>query len=96
MFRLLTRRRQSCQYTVRPPGSYTTAERRLLQSKRRQNLSVRSFIFLPFKLQVIIGEDREAIGELLSIDQHEGVVKIKTDIKMLPLQNLCKMRKPDH
>lgn len=45
--------------------------------------------------KVIIGEEREATGELLSIDSHEGVVKIKHDIKMLPLQNLCKMHKPD-
>ncbi|EFA05446.1 transcription elongation factor SPT5 [Tribolium castaneum] len=43
--------------------------------------------------KVIIGEEREATGELLSIDLHEGVVKMKNDIKMLPLQNLCKMRK---
>lgn len=45
--------------------------------------------------QVIIGEEREQTGELLSIDVHEGVVKIKNDITMLPLQNLCKMRKID-
>ncbi|XP_025834253.1 transcription elongation factor SPT5 [Agrilus planipennis] len=46
--------------------------------------------------KVIIGEEREATGELLSIDLHEGVVKIKTDIKLMPLSSLCKMRKPDH
>ncbi|CAG9857576.1 unnamed protein product [Phyllotreta striolata] len=45
--------------------------------------------------KVIIGEEREQTGELLSIDLHEGVVKFKNDITMLPLQNLCKMRPPD-
>ncbi|KAJ8916623.1 hypothetical protein NQ315_000268 [Exocentrus adspersus] len=48
------------------------------------------------QFKVIIGEEREQTGELLSIDVHEGVVKIKDDITMLPLQNLCKMRKLDH
>lgn len=48
------------------------------------------------QFKVIIGEEREQTGELLSIDLHEGVVKIKNDITMLPLQNLCKMRPPDH
>ncbi|KAJ8965744.1 hypothetical protein NQ314_003922 [Rhamnusium bicolor] len=48
------------------------------------------------QFKVIIGEEREQTGELLSIDVHEGVVKIKDDITMLPLQNLCKMRKSDH
>ncbi|CAG9767727.1 unnamed protein product [Ceutorhynchus assimilis] len=45
------------------------------------------------QFKVIIGEEREQTGELLSIDVHEGVVKIKNEITMLPLQNLCKMRK---
>ncbi|XP_066144783.1 transcription elongation factor SPT5 isoform X1 [Euwallacea fornicatus] len=48
------------------------------------------------QFKVIIGEEREQTGELLSIDVHEGVVKIKNDITMLPLQNLCKMHKLDH
>lgn len=48
------------------------------------------------EFKVIIGEEREATGELLSIDVLEGVVKIKEEIKMLPLQNLCKMRKAEH
>ncbi|ERL95479.1 hypothetical protein D910_12741 [Dendroctonus ponderosae] len=48
------------------------------------------------QFKVIIGEEREQTGELLSIDSHEGVVKIKNDITMLPLQNLCRMRKRDH
>lgn len=46
--------------------------------------------------KVIIGEERESTGELLSIDQQEGVVKINNDIDMISLVNLCKMRKPDH
>ncbi|KAK9886433.1 hypothetical protein WA026_016713 [Henosepilachna vigintioctopunctata] len=46
--------------------------------------------------KVIIGEEREATGELLSIDQHEGVVKLADDIKLMPLQNLCKMRILNH
>lgn len=45
---------------------------------------------------MIIGEERESTGELLSIDQQEGVVKINNDIKLISLVNLCKMRKPDH
>lgn len=43
--------------------------------------------------KVIIGEEREATGELLSIDLQEGVVKMKNDIKLLPLNYLCKMKK---
>lgn len=46
--------------------------------------------------KVIIGEERESTGELLSIDQQEGVVKINNDIKLISLVNLCKMRKPEH
>jgi hypothetical protein len=40
---------------------------------------------------VILGEEREVMGNLLSIDGTEGV--IKTDhgvIKMLPINFLCK------
>ncbi|KAL1502723.1 hypothetical protein ABEB36_007827 [Hypothenemus hampei] len=48
------------------------------------------------QFKVIVGEEREQTGELLSIDLHEGVVKIKNDITMLPLQNLCKMRNVEH
>lgn len=42
-----------------------------------------------------MGEKREATGELLSIDQQEGVVKINGDIELLPLANLCKIRSKD-
>lgn len=42
--------------------------------------------------KVIIGEEREATGELLSIDRREGVVTIANEVKLMPLQNLCKMR----
>lgn len=44
--------------------------------------------------KVIIGEERELTGELLSIDSIEGVVKIQDDdITLLPLKYLCKMHK---
>lgn len=45
------------------------------------------------KVQVIFGEDREATGELLSIDNNEGVVKMDGkdgDIRLLHLRYLCK------
>lgn len=45
--------------------------------------------------KVIIGEEREATGELLSIDAREGVVKINGEIKMRPLMNLCKIPKQE-
>ena len=44
-------------------------------------------------VKVIVGEDREAVGELLSIDSQEGVVKIGADFKLLPMAFLCKMHK---
>jgi len=45
------------------------------------------------KVKVIFGEDREATGELLSIDNNEGVVKMDgrdADIRLLHLRYLCK------
>lgn len=46
----------------------------------------------PFLLQVIAGEDREAVGQLISIENQEGVVKFGTDdIKIMQLRHLCKM-----
>ena len=46
------------------------------------------------KVKVIIGEDREQTGSLLSIDSQEGVVKLDQtgDVKMLQLKYLCKMK----
>ena len=45
------------------------------------------------RVKVIVGEDREAVGVLLSIDNQEGVVKINNEeVKMLQLRFLCKMK----
>ncbi|KAF4528479.1 hypothetical protein B566_EDAN013026 [Ephemera danica] len=45
------------------------------------------------QVKVILGEDREAVGTLLSIDNNEGVVKLSPDeVKMLQLRYLCRMR----
>ena len=45
------------------------------------------------RVKVILGEDREACGVLLSIDNQEGVVKINNEeVKMLQLRFLCKMK----
>lgn len=50
-----------------------------------------SIYFLQVK--VIYGEEREVVGQLLSIDNQEGVVKVHGDnVKMLQLRYLCKMR----
>lgn len=46
------------------------------------------------KAKVILGEEREATGSLLSIDGGEGVIKLdggEKNIKMLPIRYLCKM-----
>ncbi|KAH3888745.1 transcription elongation factor SPT5-like [Dreissena polymorpha] len=46
------------------------------------------------KTKVILGEEREATGTLLSIDGFEGVIKLdggEKNIKMLPIRFLCKM-----
>ncbi|XP_013417126.1 transcription elongation factor SPT5 [Lingula anatina] len=44
------------------------------------------------RVKVIIGEEREACGQLLSIDGMEGVVKTDHgDLKMLQMRCLCKM-----
>lgn len=43
---------------------------------------------------MILGEEREATGTLLSIDGGEGVIKLDggdKNIKMLPIRFLCKM-----
>ncbi|KAL0271372.1 UNVERIFIED_CONTAM: hypothetical protein PYX00_008479 [Menopon gallinae] len=45
------------------------------------------------QVKVIIGEYREAVGQLLSIDNQEGVVKLHQDqVQMLQLRYLCKMK----
>lgn len=46
------------------------------------------------RVKFLVGEDREATGQLLSIDSQEGVVKMDAsdEIKMIPLNYLCKMR----
>lgn len=45
------------------------------------------------QVKVIIGEFREAVGQLLSIDNQEGVVKLHQDqVQMLQLRYLCKMK----
>lgn len=45
------------------------------------------------QVKVIIGENREAVGQLLSIDNQEGVVKLNQDqVQMLQLRFLCKMK----
>lgn len=76
------------------PGLRST----LMCSAVKTALSDRTLMchYLLIFIQVIIGEEREATGELLSIDQQEGVVKINNDIKLISLVNLCKMRKPEH
>lgn len=44
------------------------------------------------RVKVIIGDHREAVGTLLSIDNQEGVVKLNSEeIKMFTLRFLCKM-----
>lgn len=44
-------------------------------------------------VKVIMGENREAVGQLLSIDNQDGVVRFKKDeLTMLQLRHLCKMR----
>ncbi|KAK3597633.1 hypothetical protein CHS0354_030186 [Potamilus streckersoni] len=44
------------------------------------------------RAKVILGEERESTGILLSIDAGEGVIKTESgEIKMLPMRFLCKM-----
>ncbi|XP_045760597.1 transcription elongation factor SPT5 [Maniola jurtina] len=44
------------------------------------------------RVKVIAGEDREAVGQLISIENQEGLVKFGTDdIKIMQLRHLCKM-----
>lgn len=44
------------------------------------------------KAKVILGEERESTGSLLSIDGGEGVIKLENgEIKMLPIRYLCKV-----
>lgn len=44
------------------------------------------------KVRVIMGEERDSTGVLLSIDGLEGVVNIGGDIKLVLMKNLCKVR----
>ena len=47
------------------------------------------------RVKVILGEDREAVGTLISIDNQEGVVQMTTgELGMLHLRFLCKMKPP--
>lgn len=44
------------------------------------------------QVKVILGEDRESMGQLLSIDTQEGVVELHTgEVKMLQLRYLCRL-----
>lgn len=48
-------------------------------------------------MKVIWGDEREATGTLLSIDNKEGVVRMDDgmdgeNIKLLPLKYLCKLK----
>ena len=46
-----------------------------------------------FQVKVIIGDEREAVGQLLSIDGNEGVVKLdRGSINMYQLTHLCKLK----
>lgn len=45
------------------------------------------------RVKIILGEDRESTGQLLSIDNLEGVVKLDGgDVRMYQLRFLCKMK----
>ena len=45
-----------------------------------------------FQVKIILGDERECTGELLSIDEFEGVVKLdRGDIYMFQTGHLCKM-----
>ena len=45
-----------------------------------------------FQVKVIMGEERESTGQLLSIDGSEGVVKFdRGNISMLQLTHLCRL-----
>lgn len=45
------------------------------------------------RVKIILGEDRESTGQLLSIDNQEGVVKLDAgDVRMYQLRFLCKMK----
>ncbi|GAB6022325.1 transcription elongation factor spt5 [Chamberlinius hualienensis] len=46
------------------------------------------------KVKVLIGDERENVGELVSIDHQEGVVRIDGDVKLLQLRYLCKLHDP--
>ena len=44
-------------------------------------------------IQIILGEDREQTGRLLSIDQNDGVVQMDgAAVKIIPYPYLCKMK----
>lgn len=44
------------------------------------------------RVKVILGEDRELMGQLLSIDNQEGVVELDSgEVKMLQLRYLCRL-----
>jgi len=45
------------------------------------------------RVKIILGEERESCGQLLSIDHQEGVVKLDSgDVRMFQLRYLCKMK----
>lgn len=47
------------------------------------------------RVKVVLGEEREAVGTLISIDNQEGVVKLTSEqICMFNLRVLCKMKPP--
>ena len=55
-------------------------------------ITLRIHVLFLFQAKVIFGDDREAVGSLLSIDGGEGVIKLDNhDIKMLPIRHLCKI-----
>ena len=64
--------------------------RRILDAE--SNLLYELIFFCVLQVKVILGEDRECTGQLLSIDDEEGVVKLdRGNISMIMLSHLCKM-----
>lgn len=44
--------------------------------------------------KIILGEDREAVGKLLSVDNQEGVLKFENgEIKLIQMRYMCRLRK---
>jgi len=72
-------------------GASAQQEMRVVRDETPHTL-VMSCVYIGCQVKVIVGEDRDLTGQLLSIDGPEGVVKLdRGNLNMFQMGCLCKV-----